>query len=285
MHLRKEYDKDCCSGISKDTLKIFFTSDNSSLVAVNLGQQHRTLWKVSGMSSGPDVGAVAATFSSSFETQGADTFGYISPPGKITPHRDVLRWVQSLDLAHSLKDCRRDLANGFLVAQIFSRYFPDKLQMHSFQNGHSNQTKSDNWWQIQKFCRKWRGQELPTDLVDDTIQAVPGAAAFLLQMLYEALTGKKVPQRPPTPPPEAEVSEEQPRRRPVVAPTVRGRARKQEEQAGSAGQPRNYALLGSKPVTRSAAPKAPVEFSKAGKIQLGEVGDVQELRRKLREAG
>lgn len=40
-------------------------------------------------------------------SMGDDLYGYIAPPGTITPHRDVLRWVQSLDLAHSLKDCRR----------------------------------------------------------------------------------------------------------------------------------------------------------------------------------
>jgi hypothetical protein len=38
---------------------------------------------------------------------GDDVFGYIAPPGTITPPPVVLKWVQSLDLAHSLKDCRR----------------------------------------------------------------------------------------------------------------------------------------------------------------------------------
>jgi hypothetical protein len=93
-------------------------------------------------------------------------FGYESPPETPTLHRDVFRWVQSLDLQHSLKNVRRwasswppaahrmrhlcaaealfadapspgaaparpphlpgcrDAANGYLVAQIFNRYFP-----------------------------------------------------------------------------------------------------------------------------------------------------------------
>lgn len=42
--------------------------------------------------------------------------------------------------------------------------------MHSFENGRSTRTKRDNWWQIQKFCIRWRGQPLPEELVEDTLQ-------------------------------------------------------------------------------------------------------------------
>ncbi|PNH07890.1 Spermatogenesis-associated protein 4 [Tetrabaena socialis] len=119
-------------------------------------------------------------------------FGYESPPDTPALHRDVFKWVQSLDLSQSLKNCRRDVANGFLVAEVFARYFPTDIQMHSFANATSSHFKRDNWAQLQTFCGK-QGISLPADLVEGTVQGLHGAAIALLEHLYESFTGKKVP--------------------------------------------------------------------------------------------
>lgn len=70
--------------------------------------------------------------------------------GNRSLHRDVLKWVQSLDLALPVKNPRRDFANGVLVAQIYSRTYEADISMHGFQNGNSLKVKRDNWAQLKR---------------------------------------------------------------------------------------------------------------------------------------
>lgn len=119
-------------------------------------------------------------------------FGYSPPPEE--PNllcRDVWRFVQRLDLSTPIKNPRRDFSNGFLAAEMMGRFYPGDVQMHSYQNGTSEPVKRDNWEQVCRVAQK-HDLQLPSHLVEGTIKGAPGAAAGLLEFLYEQLTGKKV---------------------------------------------------------------------------------------------
>ena len=53
----------------------------------------------------------------------------------------------------------RDFSNGYLVAEVLSRYFPGELSLHSFDNAASNAArKRDNWALLEKFTKVSEGQ-------------------------------------------------------------------------------------------------------------------------------
>ena len=65
----------------------------------------------------------------------------------------------------SLTASYRDFSNGFLVAEIFSRYYQHDIGLHSFDNGSSLKKKLGNWHLLEKFFRK-RGIPISRETID-----------------------------------------------------------------------------------------------------------------------
>eukprot|EP00933_Yihiella_yeosuensis_P029631 TRINITY_DN23258_c0_g1_i1.p1 TRINITY_DN23258_c0_g1~~TRINITY_DN23258_c0_g1_i1.p1 ORF type:complete len:875 (+),score=174.01 TRINITY_DN23258_c0_g1_i1:65-2626(+) len=106
--------------------------------------------------------------------------------------REILRWIQSLDLSYSVRNVKRDFANGFLIAEIFSRYFPQEISMHTFENGSKLSCKADNWEQLFRFYRK-RNLPISKSDFEPVMEATPGSAVALLVKIYTLLTSRTVP--------------------------------------------------------------------------------------------
>lgn len=169
--------------------------------------------------------------------------------------REAFKWVQSLDLSHSVKNVRRDFENGFLVAEIFSRYFPQDVRMHGYANAVSSHYKNDNWKQLKLLCDK-QGIALPHDLVEGTSKGVHGAAVSLIEYLYEMFTGKKVQRM--------EVHE---------VGGGEGMA-----QTGGQGRDSNSREGGAKAISATLKSAANIEF---GQVQVQAIENAADLRRKL----
>ncbi len=109
-----------------------------------------------------------------------------------------------MDLAQSVKNARRDFSNGFLVAEIFSRYYDRDIKMHSFEDGIGTAVKRDNWNQLLKFFAKKGispGGIPVTQLeVEEIMACKPEAVLHFVNRIYEFLSGRKLPAVMPPPP-------------------------------------------------------------------------------------
>uniref|UniRef100_A0A1A7XA86 Spermatogenesis-associated protein 4 n=1 Tax=Iconisemion striatum TaxID=60296 RepID=A0A1A7XA86_9TELE len=104
--------------------------------------------------------------------------------------RDVVKWLQSLLLSVYPKNVRRDLSNGYLLAEIFSHYYPREFSLHLYDKGVSLSAKQKNWSQIQQFIKK-HNLHLMKEAIDGTIHCKPGAAELLVQEVYTILTNQR----------------------------------------------------------------------------------------------
>ncbi|KAL9649782.1 hypothetical protein ABK040_009596 [Willaertia magna] len=105
--------------------------------------------------------------------------------------REIIKWMQSLDLSYSIKNVRRDFANGFLIAEVISRYYPQEIEMHSYDVGVGVKTKLDNWQLLEKFFKK-HGLNVSRKLIDDLVSCRPNAVSQILEEIYAFLTDRQV---------------------------------------------------------------------------------------------
>lgn len=124
--------------------------------------------------------------------------------------RELAKWLQSLDLSYKIKNISRDLANGFSVAEILSRYpvpyvtslkedvglrdvrSDYRVNMQEFSNGISFAERTTNWKHITDILTKKYHIPFPPDLPDKVKCQAPNAALEFLCLLYKSLTKKNI---------------------------------------------------------------------------------------------
>ncbi|KAI9103100.1 hypothetical protein DFS34DRAFT_607456 [Phlyctochytrium arcticum] len=110
----------------------------------------------------------------------------------LTTPREVLKWLQSLDLSYPIRNPKRDFANGFLIAEIFGRFYPNEtlLDVERYYTGDSIPQKMQNWDQLEKFFKK-NGLAIPREATMAIMTCQMDAATLFICNLYTLFTHRK----------------------------------------------------------------------------------------------
>ncbi|KEG12426.1 Spermatogenesis-associated protein 4 [Trypanosoma grayi] len=108
--------------------------------------------------------------------------------------REVIKWLQSLDLTYQVRHPQQDLSNGFTLAEIASRY-DRRVAMHSYVPGCSTECKRRNWKMLLRDLKRIECETVTAEMAEATVQGKPGVASAVLDILYEFFYGRAVPPR------------------------------------------------------------------------------------------
>ena len=104
--------------------------------------------------------------------------------------REIQQWIHSLNLTYKITNPKRDLANGWLYAEILSRYYPKEVEMYQFDNSFKMEKKINNWEHLNRFLKK-KECALPPAEFEPVMHCAPNAAYNLLKKFYAMLTGRE----------------------------------------------------------------------------------------------
>lgn len=100
--------------------------------------------------------------------------------------RKLAKWFDKLDLTYAVRNLsryivfnQRDFCNGFLVAEILSRKFPD-IDIYQFYNGLAMEKRRDNWTRVIAFLQK-KGKTFRQDEWQPVMHLAKGAALYFLK--------------------------------------------------------------------------------------------------------
>ena len=104
--------------------------------------------------------------------------------------REMVQWIQSLNLTYKITNPKRDLANGWVYAEILSRYYPKELEMYQFDNSFKLDKKLNNWEHLNRFLKR-KDVVLTNADYEPVIHCAPNAGYVLLKKFYTMLTGRE----------------------------------------------------------------------------------------------
>lgn len=69
----------------------------------------------------------------------------------VTIPREIIKWIQSEDLSFPAKNYKKDFANGYLLLEILSHYYPSDVIRTTMDNGTGPNSRKNNWHVLERI--------------------------------------------------------------------------------------------------------------------------------------
>jgi len=111
--------------------------------------------------------------------------------------RELLKWLQSLNITSSIKNVKFDFGNGYVVAEILNRYYPSDVRLNSFDTGQSKNCRKENWQLLKRMFNKFNIQVAESDINEliNTRMSSGETAVRIISTLYSFFLKKNI--KPP----------------------------------------------------------------------------------------
>lgn len=105
--------------------------------------------------------------------------------------KELLIWIDSIDLSRPKKNINRDFADGVLVAEVIHSYFPQRVEKHNYISSSGRQGKLTNWATLNRKVLSKFGFTVPQDVIENIIAAKPNYVEIFLNGLRRIIEAEK----------------------------------------------------------------------------------------------
>jgi len=102
--------------------------------------------------------------------------------------------VTILNISSSIKNVKFDFGNGYIVAEILNRYYPQDVRLNSFDTGQSKKCRKDNWQYLKKLFNKYGIPVMENDINEliNTRMNSGETAVRIISTLYSFFLKKNI---------------------------------------------------------------------------------------------
>lgn len=99
----------------------------------------------------------------------------------------IYEWVDSLNLSKPKKNISRDFSDGYLLAEIIKKIYPNLVDLHNYPEAQNTTLKMQNWNTLKMKVLSKIGINISNKEIEDIVKCKAFAIEKLLAKIYNKI--------------------------------------------------------------------------------------------------